>query len=119
MIAGIAGWWLSRQRLMAKPWLEAGPVTAFPATEASATHPAKIGLGVFLAVVGALFALLISAYFMRMADADWQAAADAARALAQHRHAGAEQRRAAMRGGRRAQRRRSTIVRLALARGAG
>ncbi|MHA6645578.1 cytochrome c oxidase subunit 3 [Mesorhizobium sp. A623] len=74
LITAIAGWWLSRQRLMSKPWLEAGPVLAFPATEASAMHPAKIGLGVFLAVVGALFALLISAYFMRMAYADWQAA---------------------------------------------
>ncbi|MDU8357058.1 cytochrome C oxidase subunit III, partial [Pseudomonas syringae pv. actinidiae] len=37
-------------------------------------HPAKIGLGVFLAVVGALFALLISAYFMRMIYTDWQPA---------------------------------------------
>lgn len=74
LVTAIAGWWLSRQRLMSKPWLEAGPVLAFPATEASAMHPAKIGLGVFLAVVGALFALLISAYFMRMVYADWQAA---------------------------------------------
>lgn len=73
LITAIAGWWLARQRLMSKPWLEVGPVTAFPETEASIMHPAKIGLGVFLAVVGALFALLISAYFMRMAYADWQA----------------------------------------------
>lgn len=73
-ILSIVGWWLSRQRLMSKPWLEAGPVTAFPGTEASLMHPAKIGLGVFLAVVGALFALFISAYFMRMVYADWQAA---------------------------------------------
>jgi len=73
-IAAVVGWWLSRQRLMSKPWLEAGPVTAFPGTEASLMHPAKIGLGVFLAVVGALFALLISAYFMRMIYTDWQPA---------------------------------------------
>ena len=33
---------------------------------------AKIGLGVFLAVVGSLFALFISAYFMRMSMADWR-----------------------------------------------
>lgn len=72
-ILAIVGWWLSHQRLMSKPWLEAGPVTAFPETEAPATHPAKIGLGVFLGVVGALFALLIGAYLMRMAYADWQA----------------------------------------------
>jgi cytochrome c oxidase subunit 3 len=74
IVTAIAGWWLSRQRLMSKPWLEAGPVTAYPQTEAPTTHPAKIGLGVFLAVVGALFALLISAYFMRMVYADWQPA---------------------------------------------
>jgi cytochrome c oxidase subunit 3 len=74
LIAAVGGWWLSRQRLMSKPWLETGPITAFPETEAPATDPAKIGLGVFLAVVGALFALLISAYFMRMVYADWQAA---------------------------------------------
>jgi cytochrome c oxidase subunit 3 len=74
VIGVIVAWWLSQQRLMSKPWLEAGPVLAFPTTEASDMHPAKIGLGVFLAVVGALFALLISAYFMRMVYADWQAA---------------------------------------------
>lgn len=69
----IGGWWLWRQRLMSKPWLEVGPVTAFPETESSVANPAKTGLGVFLAVVGALFALFISAYFMRMIYADWQA----------------------------------------------
>lgn len=73
VILAIVGWWLSRQRLMSKPWLEVGPVVAFPETEAPVTHPAKIGLGVFLAVVSALFALLIGAYLMRMAYADWQA----------------------------------------------
>jgi cytochrome c oxidase subunit III len=72
-ILAIVGWWLSRQRLMSKPWLEAGPVTAFPETESPLTHPAKIGLGVFIAVVSALFALLIGAYLMRMAYVDWQA----------------------------------------------
>jgi len=73
LVTAIAGWWLARQRLMSKPWLEVGPIDAFPETEAPVMHPAKIGLGVFLAVVGAIFALLISAYFMRMAYADWQA----------------------------------------------
>ena len=33
---------------------------------------AKVGLGVFLAVVGCLFALFTSAYFMRMGLSDWQ-----------------------------------------------
>lgn len=73
-VMGFGGWWLARQRLMSKPWLETGPVTDFPHTESSTANPAKIGLGVFLAVVGALFALLISAYFMRMGYGDWQAA---------------------------------------------
>jgi cytochrome c oxidase subunit 3 len=35
--------------------------------------PAKIGLGIFLAVVGSLFALFISAYLMRMELIDWRA----------------------------------------------
>ena len=35
--------------------------------------PAKIGLGVFLAVVGSLFALFVSAYSMRMELVDWRA----------------------------------------------
>ena len=34
---------------------------------------AKIGLGVFLAVAGSLFALFISAYSMRMNMVDWRA----------------------------------------------
>ena len=41
---------------------------------APSTLPAaKIGLGVFLAVAGSLFALFISAYSMRMNMADWRA----------------------------------------------
>ena len=72
VIAGFAGWWLSHQRLMAKPWLEQGLVGDFVALDRSALPTAKIGLGVFLAVVGCLFALFTSAYFMRMALSDWQ-----------------------------------------------
>ena len=72
VIAGIAGWWLSQQRLMSKPWLEQGVDAAFPGTESGAMPTAKIGLGVFLAVVGCLFALFVSAYFMRMGLADWR-----------------------------------------------
>jgi cytochrome c oxidase subunit 3 len=72
VIAGIAGWWLSQQRLMSKPWLEEGSVAAFPGTESSSMPPAKVGLGVFLAVIGCLFALFSSAYFMRMGVTDWR-----------------------------------------------
>ena len=56
---------------MAKPWLEVGAIDDFPGTGALSLPAATIGLGVFLAVVGTLFALLISAYFMRMQVADW------------------------------------------------
>lgn len=69
VIACIAGWWLFRQGLMSKPWLETGTGTL-------AVEPklptAKFGLGVFLAVVGSLFALFTSAYFMRMEYSDWR-----------------------------------------------
>jgi cytochrome c oxidase subunit 3 len=72
VIAVIAGWWLSQQRLTAKPWLEEGSVDRFPGTEAMTWPAAKIGLGVFLAVAGSLFALFVSAYSMRMGMVDWR-----------------------------------------------
>jgi len=71
-LAAIAVWWLSRQRLMAKPWLEEGALGEFPGTGASSLPAAKIGLGVFVAVVAALFALFLSAYVMRMQLTDWR-----------------------------------------------
>src|SRR4051794_36135133 len=67
-IAIIAGWWLSQQGLTAKPWLEQGEIGG----RARPQPAAKIGLGVFLAVVGSLFALVISAYSMRMSLTDWR-----------------------------------------------
>jgi cytochrome c oxidase subunit III len=72
VIAVIAGWWLSQQRLMSKPWLEEGPIGNYPGTGAATWPAAKIGLGVFLAVAGSLFALFISAYSMRMVMVDWR-----------------------------------------------
>ncbi|HKS19844.1 MAG TPA: cytochrome c oxidase subunit 3 [Bradyrhizobium sp.] len=69
-LAAIAGWWLSQQRLAAKPWLEQGVIAD---SRGEALPPAKVGLGVFLAVAGSLFALLISAYSMRINMADWRA----------------------------------------------
>jgi cytochrome c oxidase subunit 3 len=71
-IAAIAGWWLSQQRLTAKPWLEEGVMVDLREDRTSSLPPAKIGLGVFLAVVGSLFALFISAYSMRMNMVDWR-----------------------------------------------
>lgn len=72
VIAVIAGWWLSQQRLTAKPWLEEGVLGDFPGTDEMTWPAAKIGLGVFLAVAGSLFALFISAYSMRMNMVDWR-----------------------------------------------
>ena len=72
-IVAIAGWWLSQQRLGAKPWLEEGVMVDLRGEGAPSLPPAKIGLGVFLAVVGSLFALFISAYSMRMNMVDWRA----------------------------------------------
>jgi cytochrome c oxidase subunit 3 len=73
VLAIIVGWWLSQQRLMAKPWLEEGPIDDFPGTGAVTLPAAKLGLGVFLAVAGSLFTLFISAYSMRMNMGDWRA----------------------------------------------
>jgi cytochrome c oxidase subunit 3 len=72
-IAVIAAWWLSQQRLADKPWLEQGVIDDERSVGASSLPAAKIGLGVFLAVVGSLFALFISAYSMRMELIDWRA----------------------------------------------
>lgn len=69
----IAVWWLWRQGLASKPWLEVGPVSENLAGGASAPSAAKVGLGVFLAVIASLFALFISAYSIRMQMPDWQA----------------------------------------------
>jgi len=65
VVAGIAGWWLSRQRLFALPWLEVGVGAEFPRAQASPVASAKLGLGLFLAVASCLFALLFSAYLIR------------------------------------------------------
>lgn len=71
-LAASIGWWLSRQGLAAKPWLETGPAGHVPDTGASTLPTAKIGLGVFLAVAGSLLVLLVSAYTMRMDMEDWR-----------------------------------------------
>jgi cytochrome c oxidase subunit 3 len=72
LVAVIVAWWLARQRLTSKPWLEEGPLGEAPGTGASPLPAATLGLGVFLVIVGTLFSLLISAYSMRMAMADWR-----------------------------------------------
>jgi cytochrome c oxidase subunit 3 len=76
MLATIAAWWLAQQGLTAKPWLEQGVPEAVPAgcgaPRSSRAQTAKLGLGLFLAVAGALFVLLISGYFMRKGLPDWR-----------------------------------------------
>ena len=64
-------WWLSHQQLASKPWLEVGEVGELRDTGASRLPTATIGLRMFLAIVCAALALLISAYFMRIAP-DWR-----------------------------------------------
>lgn len=71
VLACIIGWWMTRQRLTSKPWLEAGQAGDVQGMQGSPLPTAKIGLGIFLAVVGALFTLFISAYLTRMGGADW------------------------------------------------
>lgn len=64
LIAGIVLWAVIVRQLTVKPW-EMQP-TAPAASDAPVTPAAKIGLWVFLAVISSLFALFISAYYMRM-----------------------------------------------------
>ena len=71
LITGI--WWLSRQGLMSKPWLEQGLAADYPLVRGAPPAAARTGLGVFLAVVSSLFALFISAYAIRMQMPDWRA----------------------------------------------
>jgi len=62
--------WLVWPTLNAKPWVEQQSVVA-DGEGTLPLPPIKVGLGVFLAVATSLFALLISAYHMRMMEADW------------------------------------------------
>jgi cytochrome c oxidase subunit 3 len=71
VIMAVVVWWLLRPTLNVKPWVEQRPITGVDADGALPLPPVKVGLGVFLAVVTSLFALLISAYHMRMTAGDW------------------------------------------------
>jgi cytochrome c oxidase subunit 3 len=70
-IMAIIVWWLVRQTVNVKPWLEQRPIDMVHGDGALSLPPVKVGLGVFLAVATSLFALLISAYHMRMVGEDW------------------------------------------------
>jgi len=58
--------WLVRPTLNVKPWVEQRPVKDIDGDGALRLPTIKVGLGVFLTVATSLFALLISAYHMRM-----------------------------------------------------
>ena len=64
-------WWLFRQTINVRPWIEQRPIENVRGDGALPLPSVKVGLGVFLAVATSLFALLISAYYMRMEGADW------------------------------------------------
>jgi cytochrome c oxidase subunit 3 len=70
-IGAIIIWWMAQQRLTSRPWLEVGHIGQPGGGERSPVPAVKIGLYVFLAVVGALFSLFISAYLMRVGTPDW------------------------------------------------
>ena len=70
-LMAIIVWWLVRQTINVKPWLEQRPIEMVDGDGALSLPPVKVGLGVFLAVATSLFALLISAYHMRMMGEDW------------------------------------------------
>lgn len=45
IIAALAGWWLARQRLTVKPWLEQGVIDGVPDFGASRDPAKRVGLG--------------------------------------------------------------------------
>lgn len=73
LLAIVATWWLIRQGVTSKPWLEQGVTDDWVDDVSPVSSKEKVGLGVFIAVASSLFALFISAYAMRMQMADWRA----------------------------------------------
>ncbi len=70
-IMAIVVGWLVRKTLNTSPWVEQRTVDAAGRDGALSMLPVQVGLWVFLAVATSLFALLITAYHMRMVEADW------------------------------------------------
>jgi len=70
-IMAIVVGWLVHKTLNTAPWVEQRTVDMNGRDGALALLPVQVGLGVFLAVATSLFALLITAYHMRMMEADW------------------------------------------------
>ncbi len=72
VIMAVVVWWLVRQTLNVKPWVEQRPLANDHGGHGLSLPPVMVGLGVFLAVATSLFALSISAYLMRRDGADWR-----------------------------------------------
>lgn len=73
ILAALAAWWLARQRLFAKPWLEQGVLdNGVPELRLSHDPAKRVGLGFLLAVIASLFMLVIGAWFMRRDLGDWR-----------------------------------------------
>ncbi len=70
-IMGVVIWWLVRQTINVKPWVESSLLPSDHGGVGLSQPAVKVGLGVFLAVATSLFALFMSAYLMRMQLADW------------------------------------------------
>ena len=70
-LMAVVVWWLVRQTVNVKPWVEQPAIDNVRGNGELSLPPVKVGLGVFLAVATSLFALLISAYHMRMMGEDW------------------------------------------------
>ena len=70
-IMAIVVGWLVRKTLNTAPWVEQRTVDMNGRDGALALLPVQVGLGVFLAVATSFFALLVTAYHMRMMEADW------------------------------------------------
>jgi cytochrome c oxidase subunit 3 len=64
LLLGVTVWWLLVQRLRDKPWTVQGVI---PGSQDTFTSSApKVGLWVFLGMVGSLFMIFAGAYVMRM-----------------------------------------------------
>ena len=70
-IMAIVVGWLVRRTLNTAPWLEQRAAEPAARDAALSLLPVQVGLWVFMAVATSLFALLVTAYHMRMVEADW------------------------------------------------
>ena len=72
IVSSVSIWWLSKQRLTSKPWLQSGlEIFDGHADQIRSSKP-KVGLIVFLGIIGMFFSLLISGNLMRQEVTDWR-----------------------------------------------